>query len=93
MESKPPAQGKGSRRQRRRFYHTMVLLGIGIVFTLIALLVRPFYSANLWLSDQLFVAEAPSPNIVIVGIDNATLEVYGKWSDWPRSRHAQAIDN
>jgi adenylate cyclase len=47
----------------------------------------------MWFSDQLFTSEAPSPNIVIVGVDDSTLETYGRWADWPRSLHAQAIDN
>jgi len=59
----------------------------------VALLVQPFYSINLWLSDQLFTAQPPSPNIVIAGIDDSTLETYGRWAEWPRSLHAQAIDN
>jgi len=66
---------------------------VGCLFTLIALLVQPFYSISLWLSDQLFTSESPSPNIVIAGIDDNTLETYGRWADWPRSLHAQAIDN
>jgi adenylate cyclase len=59
----------------------------------VALLVQPLYSINLWFSDQLFTSEPPSPNIVIAGIDDNTLEAYGRWADWPRSLHAQAIDN
>ncbi|MFP3880047.1 MAG: CHASE2 domain-containing protein [Dehalococcoidia bacterium] len=58
-----------------------------------AALVQPFYSINLWFSDQLFISEPPSPNIVIAGIDDNTLETYGRWAEWPRSLHAQAIDN
>ena len=58
-----------------------------------ALLVQPFYSVNLWLSDQLFTSQLPSPNIVIAGVDDNTLDTYGRWADWPRSLHAQAIDN
>lgn len=56
-------------------------------------LVQPLTSVKLWLSDQLFITEPPSPNIVVVGIDDITLQNYGKWSDWSRSLHAQAIDN
>jgi adenylate cyclase len=66
---------------------------VGCLFTLVALLVQPFYSINLWVSDQLFTSQPPSPNIVIAGIDDATLETYGRWADWPRSLHAQAIDH
>jgi adenylate cyclase len=82
-----------TRRQRKRLYHTLVLIGVGCLFTLVALLVQPFYSINLWLSDQLFTSEPPSPNIVIAGIDDNTLQTYGRWADWPRSLHTQAIDN
>jgi CHASE2 domain-containing sensor protein len=66
---------------------------VGCLFTLVALLIQPFYSINLWLSDQLFTSEPPSPNIVIAGIDDNTLQTYGRWADWPRSLHTQAIDN
>jgi adenylate cyclase len=71
----------------------LVLVGVGGLLTLVALLVQPFYSINLWVSDQLFVSQPPSPNIVIAGIDDATLATYGLWAEWPRSLHAQAIDN
>ncbi|MDH4366786.1 MAG: adenylate/guanylate cyclase domain-containing protein [Dehalococcoidia bacterium] len=82
-----------TRRQRKRLYHTLVLVGVGCLFTLVSLLVQPFYSINLWVSDQLFTSGPPSPNIVIVGIDDDTLEAYGRWAEWRRSLHAQAIDN
>ncbi len=58
-----------------------------------ALLVQPLYGINLWFSDQLFTSEPPSPNIVIAGIDDDTLDTYGRWAEWPRTLHAQAIDN
>ena len=82
-----------TRRQRKRLYHALVIVGVGCLFTLVSLLVQPFYSINLWVSDQLFLSEPPSPNIVIAGIDDDTLETYGLWAEWPRSLHAQAIDN
>jgi adenylate cyclase len=87
------AKGRITRRKRKRLYHTLVLIGVGCLCTLVALLVQPFYSINLWLSDQLFTSETPSPNIVIAGIDDNTLQSYGRWADWPRSLHTQAIDN
>jgi adenylate cyclase len=82
-----------TRHQRKRLYHTLVIVGVGCLFTLVALLVQPFYTINLWFSDQLFTSQLPSPNIVIAGIDDDTLATYGRWADWPRSLHAQAIDN
>ncbi len=79
--------------QQTKLLHTLVLLGVGCTFILLLMLVQPFYSINLWLADQLFVSEPPSPNIVIAGIDDDTLETYGTWASWPRSLHVQAIDN
>ncbi len=68
-------------------------MGAGYLFILVVALVQPFYSINLWLSDQFFASESPSPNIVIAGVDDSTLKAYGRWSEWPRSLHAQAINN
>ena len=68
-------------------------MGVGCLFILFLILVQPFYGINLWLSDQLFVSEPPSPNIVIVGIDDETLETHGRWANMPRGLHAKAINN
>ncbi|UCB43241.1 MAG: adenylate/guanylate cyclase domain-containing protein [Dehalococcoidales bacterium] len=90
----PDIKGRGTRRQTKQRYHTLALLGLGGGLTLFFTLVQPFYTANLWLSDQLFLAEDPSPNIVIVGIDDTTLNLYGeRLTEWSRSRHAQAVNN
>jgi len=71
----------------------LVALGVGALFTLVVALVQPFASLQWWVSDQLFLPTNPSPNIVIAAIDDETLARYGKWSEWPRSLHAQAIRN
>ena len=89
-----PEREKGSNRRHRRLWrHTLVLAGVGLLFTVFTTFVQPFSFIQLWLSDQLFVDEQPSPNIVVVGIDDATLQTYGKWSDWTRDLHTQALDN
>jgi adenylate cyclase len=82
-----------SRRQSRIRSHMLVLLCVGLIFAAIAGFIQPFFSVQLWLSDQLFTKETPSPNIVVIGIDDKTLQTYGKWSEWSRSLHAQALDN
>ncbi|MFC2027678.1 CHASE2 domain-containing protein [Chloroflexota bacterium] len=82
-----------SRRKTKRIYHTMMLLAIGCLFCIVATLVQPFNSTNLWFSDQLFRSDSPSQNIIIIGIDNDSLQTYGKWSEWSRDLHAQAIIN
>ena len=81
------------RQRSRRLFHTVIIIVVGCLFSLIAIYIRPFTSINSWLSDQLFLSEPPTPNVVIVGIDDASLEKYGKWSEWPRTLHASAIRN
>ena len=81
------------RRRTRLLLNSGIVVAVGCLFTLLAISIQPFTSINWWLSDQLFTPEPPSPNIVIVGIDDATLKTYGKWSEWQRKLHAQAIDN
>jgi adenylate cyclase len=93
MPGTKPEQEKASNRRRSRlWYHTLVLAGVGLVFTIFFIFVQPFSFLQLWLSDQLFLARAPSPNIVVVGIDDDSLQTYGQWP-WPRDLHAQAVDN
>jgi len=94
MPGTKPEQAKASsRRQSRIWKHTLVLGGIGLVFTLFFAFVQPFAFLQLWLSDQLFLAAEPSPNIVVAGIDDDTLQTFGKWSEWTRDLHALAIHN
>ncbi len=81
-----------TRKERRQRHHVLITLGVGTAFTLIAVFVQPFSSIVLWASDQLFLPSTPNPNIVIVEIDDTTLQDL-KWSEWPRSLHARAIDN
>jgi len=93
MAERGTPRGKRSRQQAKRFYHTLILVVVGLLCTLLVALVQPFSSINRWLSDQLFTSEPPSPNIVVLGIDNETLATYGRWADWPRHLHTQAIEN
>jgi adenylate cyclase len=88
-----PFSIKIGRRRKRLLIQSGIVIAAGCFFTLLAIFIQPFTSINWWLSDQLFVPEPASPNIVIAGVDDATLNTYGKWSEWPRKLHAQAIDN
>jgi adenylate cyclase len=88
-----PFLEKVGRRRTRKLLHSGIVIAVGCLFILLVALLQPFASINSWLSDQLFIPEPPSPNIVIVGVDDATLETYGRWSEWQRELHAQAIDN
>ena len=84
---------KWTQRDKRRVLHAGVLIVAGGLFTIIISLAQPFYTFNLWFSDQFLPSGKISPNIVVAGIDDTTLANFGKWSDWPRSLHAQAINN
>jgi len=82
-----------TRKRRRQRNNALIALVVGSVFILVAVFVQPFATIQSWLTDQLFLPTSPSPNIVIVAIDDQSLARYGKWSEWPRSLHAQAISN
>lgn len=88
-----PFSKKIGHRRTRLLIQSGIVVAVGSLFTLLAVSIQPFTNINWWLSDQLFIPEPPSPNIVIVGIDDTTLSTYGKWSEWPRKLHAQVIDN
>lgn len=90
MKKKIAALG---RRQRRLLIHSAIVFAVGGIFALLFALFQPFASINWRLSDQLFVPGEVSPNVVVVSIDDESLAKYGKWSEWPRSLHAQAIQN
>ena len=74
--------------------HTLILLAVGCILALITL-AQPFSGLKWQLTDRLFVSESPSPNIVIVAIDDATLETLGVRlaGDIPRSEHARVVEN
>lgn len=90
---KPVIKLKWTQRNKRRVLHAGILMAAGGLFILAIALVQPFYTFNLWFSDRFVSSGRVSPNIVIAGIDDASLAKYGKWSDWPRSLHAQAVNN
>lgn len=88
-----PIRKRIGARQRRRLLQALVLFGTGLVITLILLQIQPFHTVNQWAKDQFLGTGTISPNIVIVGIDNESLETYGHWPEWPRSLHAEAVNN
>jgi adenylate cyclase len=86
---------KGIWKQRRlkRLMHALILAASGCLLILFIALVKPFYTFNLWFADQFLDSGNPTQNIVIIGIDDASFKTYGKWSEWPRSLHARAVNN
>jgi adenylate cyclase len=71
----------------------LLILAVAVAFSLFVWAVKPFQSWEWALSDRLFQEQDGSPNIVVVGIDDETLQAFGRLSDWPRSLHSAAIDH
>jgi adenylate cyclase len=82
-----------SRREARRRIAALLVLAVAVLFSLFVWGVEPFQSWEWGLSDRLFRDQDASPNIVVAGIDEETLEPYGRLGDWPRSLHAAALEN
>lgn len=75
----------------------LIAIGIGVVFSLISFF-NLFHGIQLQVTDSLFRAEnlnknvEPVKDIVIVAIDDESLNQLGHFSSWPRSYYAQVID-
>ena len=82
-----------TRKQRRQRKHIAIALGVGAILVLLVYFVQPFATINRWFTDQLFLDTTPSADIVIVAVDDKSLQEYGGWP-WPdRSLHASAVNN
>lgn len=85
------------KRERRLFTGLFVAAAIGVAFCLIAHF-GLLHGIQLQTGDSLFKAAnlnpqtGPEKDIVIVGIDDRSLEQLGNFSSWPRSYHAQLVD-
>lgn len=75
----------------------LIAIGIGMVFSLISFF-NLFHGIQLQVTDNLFRAVnlnksvEPVKDIVIVAIDDESLNQLGHFSSWPRSYYAQVID-
>ena len=84
---------KGTRKQRRQRNHILIALGVGAILVLLVYFVQPFATINRWFTDQLFLDTTPSADIVIVAVDDKSLQEYGGWPWRDRSLHASAVNN
>jgi len=82
-----------TRKQRRQRKHILIALGIGAILVLLVYFVQPFATINRWFTDQLFLDTKPSSDIVIVAVDDKSLQEYGGWPWADRSLHASAVNN
>jgi adenylate cyclase len=80
-----------SHKQARVREGTLLLLTLGVGLILFMVVVKPLHAVHLRVSDLLFRTSAAEANVLMVQIDDATLDEYGHFGNWPRSLHAQAI--
>lgn len=85
-------------KKRLLFYATVLsALSVFLIFLIDRtpnLQVSSFFSYVDYMLRDNFYAEESDPNhkIMVIGIDEATLEKYGAWNSWTRDRMAQLID-
>ena len=82
-----------STRERRLRSATLLALAFGLLFAVWVVTVDPLRSVQRVVADAQFRGQDASPNVVLVGIDDAALQTHGRLSQWPRSLHAQAVRN
>lgn len=80
---------------RERRLRTASLLAVisGLLLAGWVLLADPFSSVQNLAVDAQFRAQNVTPNVVLVGIDDAALGAHGRLQDWPRTLHATAVRN
>jgi adenylate cyclase len=66
-------------------------LAIGALVALM-MAIGLFATANTAMRDILMQSYPVSDIVTIVAVDDASLERYGRWSDWPRTLHARLIE-
>ena len=74
-------------------YRTVVAVALGLALALLmyGLFLRPD-TLNQHPEDRLFLPDQPNPNVVIVGIDDATIKAIGQYP-LTRDKYAVALDN
>jgi adenylate cyclase len=82
--------GRSKREQRRR-RGSLLAIGAGLLFAAWALTLGPLHFLQNTIADALFVEGQGSDNVVIVAIDDDTLDQYGRLREWSRSLHATTI--
>lgn len=71
----------------------MVLLLVGGLLIALLVFFQPLHLLQRQLSDSLFQADENTPGIVLAQIDDHSLETHGRFGDWPRTLHAEAVAN
>ena len=82
-----------SARERRLRTASLIAGAAGLAFALWVLLADPLSSVQLLAADAQATTGDGSQNVVIVALDEESFENYGRLEDWPRTLHADVIDN
>ncbi len=85
----------GWRQRKARSSQWLTGLGLGLLAAGLTLLMwwgGLFVQVRLALDDVLVVPREPSGGVVIIAIDDPSLEQYGRFSEWPRHLYADLID-
>ena len=86
-------RSKLSRRTQRALYHVLTVFAVTCIVATVFVFLQPLSSTSHFFTNALFVQTTVSPNIVIVGIDDASLDKYGHFADWSRLLYIDAIQN
>lgn len=78
----------------RRRLRTGLLIGlVGVSIVLLMQVGNVFASLRLSLTDRFYLSQPPQDSIIIVALDDASLDVYGRSpSEWSRSLYGQLIE-
>src|SRR3972149_3594162 len=82
-----------SAHERRLRSASLLALAVGLLFALWVRGLDPLHSLQLIITDAQFRGQQASPNIVLVGIDDAALQKHGRLQQWSRTLHATAVKN
>ncbi len=63
------------------------------VVVALATVLNPFYGFDTFFSDKLYTKlTGPRPDIVVIGVDEETLDAYGNFLTWSREKNADLIN-
>jgi adenylate cyclase len=85
-----------SRRQRRIILGTLLTMTIALAYAAFVWAVEPFTDTQLSIVDRLYSDRDANENIVVAEIDDASLtalEDEGRFEEWSRAIHADAVQN
>lgn len=82
-----------SRRTRRLRLGSLAAGAAGVLYLAFAVAFNPLDGLRNTFTDALFRGQQGSPNITIVGIDDAALDQYGRLNTWSRTLHVTLIEN